>query len=181
LQAWAKTVGAVAFDILVEADAGAGLGQDRCERGLAHLKRITPQVIAIQLDQVEGVQKHAVVSAVMPDEIERGNAVVIAGDSFAIDDTGAGAQAGERLGDQWETTSEVIAGTAIEPHLPVALAGNDAEIAGIGGQFGPRRQASLPAASVFLIYFDFLPVVLPHVWEGSYADTGGLRHVRRLT
>jgi putative ABC transport system substrate-binding protein len=47
------------------------------------------------------------------------------------------------------------------PHLPVALAGNDAEIAGIGGQFGgepdagdrhvrfPRRQASLPAASFF--------------------------------
>jgi hypothetical protein len=33
LQAWAKT--AVAFDMLVEPDAGASLGQDRCERGLA--------------------------------------------------------------------------------------------------------------------------------------------------
>jgi hypothetical protein len=42
-----------------------------------------------QLDQVEGVQKHAVVSAVVTNEIERGNAVIIAGDSFAIDDARA--------------------------------------------------------------------------------------------
>jgi hypothetical protein len=35
---------AVALDMLVEPDAGAGLGHDRCERGLADLKRITPQV-----------------------------------------------------------------------------------------------------------------------------------------
>jgi hypothetical protein len=46
---------AVAFQMLVEPDAGLGLGQDRCERGFADLKRIMPQVVAIQLDQVEGV------------------------------------------------------------------------------------------------------------------------------
>ena len=34
--------------------------------------------------EVEGVEEYLVVSAVVPDEIERGNAVVIAGDSFAI-------------------------------------------------------------------------------------------------
>jgi len=37
-----------------EPDAGAGLGHDRCERGLADLKRIAPQVIAVQFDEVEG-------------------------------------------------------------------------------------------------------------------------------
>ena len=47
---------AVAFDMLVEPDTGAGLGQDRCERGLADLKRVTPQVLAVQFDQVEGVK-----------------------------------------------------------------------------------------------------------------------------
>jgi hypothetical protein len=31
----------------------------------------------------------------------------------------------ERLGDQRKATREVIAGTAIEPHLPTALAGDD--------------------------------------------------------
>ena len=45
-------------------------------RGLADLKRITPQVVAVQLNEVEGVEEYAVVSAVVTDEIERGNAVV---------------------------------------------------------------------------------------------------------
>jgi hypothetical protein len=31
----------------------------RGERGLAHLKRIAPQVVAVQLDQIEGVQEDA--------------------------------------------------------------------------------------------------------------------------
>jgi hypothetical protein len=59
------------------------------------------------------------------DEIERGDAVVIARDSFAVDDAGARAQACQRLDDQRETTGEVVARTAIEPHLPASLAGND--------------------------------------------------------
>src|SRR6516164_972744 len=80
---------AVAFDMLVEPDAGAGLGHDRGERGLADLKRIAPQVVAVQLDEVEGVEEDALVSAVVTDEIERGNAVVIASDRFAIDDARA--------------------------------------------------------------------------------------------
>src|SRR5262249_532621 len=80
---------AIAFDMLIEPDAGAGLGHDRCKRGLADLKRIAPQVVVVQLDQVEGVEEYLVVSAVMPDEIERGNTVVIAGDSFAVDNAGA--------------------------------------------------------------------------------------------
>ena len=84
---------AVALDMLVEADAGAGLGYDRRERGLADLKRITPKAIAVQLDQVEGVEEYALVSAVVTDEIERGDAVVIASDSFTVDDAGARAQA----------------------------------------------------------------------------------------
>src|SRR5262249_49589146 len=79
---------AVAFDMLVEPDAGASLGQHARKRGLADLKRIAPQVVAIQLDQVEGVEEYALVSAVVTDEIERGNAVVIAGDSFTIDNAG---------------------------------------------------------------------------------------------
>ena len=47
---------AVAFDMLVEPDAGADLSQNRCERGLADLKRVTPQIVAIQFDEVEGAR-----------------------------------------------------------------------------------------------------------------------------
>src|SRR6516164_7753030 len=118
---------AVALDMLVESDAGAGPGHDRCERGLADLKRIMPQVVAVQLDQVEGVQERAVIMAAVANEIERGNAVVIAGDSFAVDDAGARAQPGERINDQREAVSEIIARAAVEPHLRASLAGNDAE------------------------------------------------------
>jgi hypothetical protein len=41
--------------MLVEPDAGAGLGHDRCERGLADLKRIVPEIVAVQFDEVEGI------------------------------------------------------------------------------------------------------------------------------
>src|SRR5262249_10561165 len=43
---------AVALEVLIEADAEAGLGHDRCERGLADLKRITPEIVAVLLDRV---------------------------------------------------------------------------------------------------------------------------------
>jgi len=61
------------------------------------------------------------------DEIERGDAIVITGDSFAVDDAGARAQPGKRINDQREAMGEIVAGTAIEPHLRAILAGNDAE------------------------------------------------------
>jgi hypothetical protein len=56
--------------------------------------------------------------AVVANEIERGNAVIIPGDSFAVDDAGARAQAGQRLDDQGEATGGIVARTAIEPHPP---------------------------------------------------------------
>jgi hypothetical protein len=57
--------------------------------------------------------------AAVANEIERSNAVVIAGDSFAIDDAGTRTQACQCLND--------IARTTIEPHSLVVLADNDAE------------------------------------------------------
>jgi len=69
---------AVALDMLVEAQAKANFGQHTSKRGLADLKRITPHVVAVQFDQVECVDEDTVVVAVATDEIERGNAVVIA-------------------------------------------------------------------------------------------------------
>src|SRR5262249_8005339 len=62
--------------------------------------------------------------AAAANEIERGNAVVIAGNRLAINDAGARAQACQRLDDQREATGEVIART---PHLRAGLASNDAE------------------------------------------------------
>src|SRR5262245_46729330 len=66
-------------------------------------------------------------AALVTDKIEQGNAIVIAGNSFAADDAGARAQACQRLDDQRKATGEIIARTAVEPHLRAVLAGNDAE------------------------------------------------------
>ena len=61
---------AVALYMLVEAQAKAGFGQHTSKRGLAHFQRITPHVIAVQFDEVEGVEEYALVSAVVTDEIK---------------------------------------------------------------------------------------------------------------
>jgi hypothetical protein len=49
---------AVALDMLIEPDAVSGLGQDRCERGFADLERVTPHVVAVPFDEIEGKQEH---------------------------------------------------------------------------------------------------------------------------
>ena len=46
----------------------------------------------------------------------------------AVDDARARAQAAQRLDDQREATSEVVAGTAIEPHLRALLAGDNPKV-----------------------------------------------------
>ena len=46
----------------------ASLGQHAPERGFADHKRITPEVVTVQFDEVEGVEEDALVSAVVPDE-----------------------------------------------------------------------------------------------------------------
>ena len=55
--------------------------------------------------------------------IERRDAVVITGNRLAVDDARARAQARQSLDDQRETIREIIAGTAVEPHLCAVLAG----------------------------------------------------------
>jgi len=100
LQACAKTVGPSPSICSLNRMPGLGLGHERRERCLADLKRIALQVVAVQFDQVEGVQERAVIMAAVANEIERGEAVIIAGDSFTVDDAGARAQASQRLDDQ---------------------------------------------------------------------------------
>src|SRR5262245_61220238 len=81
LQAWAKTVGPSPSMCSLNRMPGLALATIDASVALRTSKRITPQVVAVQLDEIEGVEEYALVSAVVPDEVERSNAVVIAGDS----------------------------------------------------------------------------------------------------
>jgi len=38
------------------------------------------QIVAVQLDEIEGVEERAIIMAAVANEIERGNAIVIKGD-----------------------------------------------------------------------------------------------------
>ena len=102
LHACANTVGPSPSICSLKRQPKASFGQHTAQRGLAHFQRITPQVVAIELDQVEGVEEYAPVSALVTDQLERGHAVVIAGDRFDVDNAGARAQAGQCRDDQRE-------------------------------------------------------------------------------
>jgi hypothetical protein len=75
---------AVALDMLVEPDAGAGLGHDRREVVL----RTSSGSRRRSSSPFRSIRSKAV-GAVVTDEIKRRNAVFIAGHSFAIDDARA--------------------------------------------------------------------------------------------
>jgi hypothetical protein len=120
MQAWPKTVGPspsmcslnrMPAPALVRMDASVALAQ----------------VFAVQLDQVEAVEEHAVIIAVVANVFKRRHAIVIARDRLSIDDAGARAQAGQRFDDQWEAPRQLIARAAVQPHARAILASNDPE------------------------------------------------------
>jgi hypothetical protein len=56
------------------------------KRGLADLKRIAPEVVAVQFNEVEGVKEGVTVMASVADTVERGNAVIVTHNRLPIDD-----------------------------------------------------------------------------------------------
>src|SRR5215471_15574872 len=102
LQALAKTVGPSPSICSLNRMPGLALATIDASVALRTSRRIASQVVAVQSNEVEGVEEDALISAVVTDEIKRGDTVVIAGDSFAVDDAGARAQPGERINDQRE-------------------------------------------------------------------------------
>jgi hypothetical protein len=107
------------------------------------------------------------------DEIERGNAVVIAGDSFAADDARARVQAGQRLNDERESAGEVVAGTAVKAHSRAVLRGNnpkaivldlvppDGNLSVFVGRHGAMNPAGRVRCNIMPIAKDFSRVSQP--------------------
>src|SRR5262249_37379523 len=62
-----RTIG---LDVIVEPQARSGTPQYRCQRGLPCIERLTPQVVTVQLDEIEGVQEHASVVPPVADAVE---------------------------------------------------------------------------------------------------------------
>jgi transposase len=94
------------FKPIIELQPGTCQQEQACQVGLALLDRLAPQIIAVQLDQVEGVEEDEGVVAAVADAVEARHAVVAAAHRLAVDDAGARAQAGERL----HAVGQVVAG-----------------------------------------------------------------------
>src|SRR5215813_11978907 len=85
--------------------------------GLADLKRITPEVVAVQFNEVEGVEEYALVSALVPDEIERGEPAILKGDGLPVDQAGARLERADGLHDQREASAPIDAVAGEQPHV----------------------------------------------------------------
>jgi hypothetical protein len=77
---------AVALHVLVEPNAMTNPGQDGGQRGLADFERLAAEIVAVELNQIEGVQEHAGVVSAVTDTLEAGYAALVAGDGLPIDD-----------------------------------------------------------------------------------------------
>ena len=74
----------------------------------SHLKRLAAQVVAVQLDQVEGVEKYAAVVVAVPQPVEIRYAVFVTGHGLAIKNHRTRAQAAQCRNDQREAIGQVI-------------------------------------------------------------------------
>src|SRR3954469_9465943 len=81
--------GPIALDVLIEPQSGARLGQERRQRGLADDERLTPQILAVEIEQIEGIKKGHSVMLATAEHLEAGEAVRPDHDNFAVDQTGA--------------------------------------------------------------------------------------------
>jgi hypothetical protein len=85
------------------------------------------QVIAVEFDQVEGVEENAIIVVPVTDAVERRYPVLAARDRLSVDDAGLRAQLGHCLDDERKAIGQVIARPAVELHPFAVLARDDAE------------------------------------------------------
>ena len=78
---------AVAFDMLIEPDAVANLGQHRSEGGFGDIEWITSEVVAVQFDEVERVEEYVGIIAPIANAVEGCDTIIVADDCLAVDDT----------------------------------------------------------------------------------------------
>ena len=111
-------------EVLVEVQARRRAREQARERRLAHHERLAPKIIAIEFDQVEGIEEHRRVMAPVSDAIEGRDPILTAGHRLPIDDTGARAQPCQCLDDERKALGQVIAGAAVELHPLAVFAGD---------------------------------------------------------
>src|ERR1700724_2576748 len=122
-----EDIRAVCLQVLIQSQAQRRSREQAAECCLAHDERIAAQIIAVEFDQVKGVEENAIIVVPVTDAVERRYPILAARDRLSVDDAGPGAQLGDRLDDERESVGQVIAWPAIELHPFAVLARDDAE------------------------------------------------------
>src|ERR1700730_2127764 len=122
-----EDIWAVRFVVLIQSQAWSRSREHAGERGLTHVQRVAPQVVAVKFDQVEGPHEHVCVVVPVPDTIEGCDPIVTARHGLPVDDTGLRAQLGQRLDYEGKAVGQIVPRSAVEPHPPACLACHDPE------------------------------------------------------
>ena len=99
---------AVSGESLVERHAVVLEPHRAGETPLAVLDRLAVYVLAVHLEEVERAQDRAGVGGVAADEVEDGQALVVADDGLAVNDARPDGQRLDRLRDEREAVRQVV-------------------------------------------------------------------------
>ena len=100
---------AVAAKMLVERDPLVRKSEQSGQPALAVLDWLSPDVLAVHLEQIERAKDSAGVSAMSAYQIEHCQAIVVADDGFSVDHTRSNGQSLNRLGGHGKPITEVMA------------------------------------------------------------------------
>ena len=114
--------------MLVELDAGCRPGEHLLQARLASLERFLPQIVAVDLEHVEGVQEHGGIPALRVQPVEIGHAVIAAHDGLAVDRDRANPQTAGGLDDRRKAVAPIEPAAREQSH-PSSLPANHEPVA----------------------------------------------------
>ena len=132
-------------EVLVEAQPRCRTPEQARERRLAHCERVAPQIVAVEFDQVEGIEEHARVVTPIPDAVEGRDPVIATCHRFAVDDAGARAQLGDCLDNEREAVPRSPSLRAITRKPSCLISCSHASPEGGCGALVGRQGAMKPA------------------------------------
>ena len=143
------------LQVLVQAHTRPALAQDAGQRRLAHLDRLPAQVVAVQLQQVEGVEERLRLVPAVAEQLEGGQPPLVAAHHLAVDQAGPHLEVVHGLDHQRVALRPVVAPAGDQPdahgvapgHQPEAVVLDLVNPVGAGrGLVGGGREAGLDEA-----------------------------------
>ena len=118
---------AVACEVRIKSNAVTGTAKEIGEHILTMLERLLAEIVAIELDQVEGAKHSGMIMVAIAKKIEDREAIPIDNNGLAINDTRPHRQGRHGGGDLWEARRKIVAVSGKQPCAPLFAPGKDLE------------------------------------------------------